>query len=78
MYNDDERIMGYFIYENWTHDYVSIHKADCNMCNYGKGMHAKTSIKNGVWIGPLKDRQEVEFVASKLRRKTISKCSKCL
>lgn len=70
--------MGYFIYLNWTHDYVGIHKANCTLCNNGKGRGGKLTVKNGIWIGPFKDRQEVEFVASKLKRKTISKCSRCL
>ncbi|KKQ92237.1 MAG: hypothetical protein UT17_C0003G0260 [Candidatus Woesebacteria bacterium GW2011_GWB1_39_10] len=68
----------YYLYENWTHDYVGIHEEDCNLCNKGKGMHSKPSIKNGIWIGPFKDQKEAEFVASKLKRKTILKCSRCL
>lgn len=80
MYHDDilkTRDM-YYLYENWTHDYVGIHKANCKLCNHGKGMHGKSSVRNGIWIGPFRDQKEAEFVASKLKRKKVSKCSRCL
>lgn len=70
--------MNYYLYENWTHDYVGIHKSNCKLCKKGKGLHNKSSVKNGVWIGPFKDQKEAEFVASKLKRKTILKCTRCL
>lgn len=68
----------YYIYLNWTHDYVGIHKGTCSICKNGKGMQSKSSAKNGVWIGPLKDEYEAKFVALKLKKKTVMKCSKCL
>ncbi len=70
--------MEYYIYENWTHDYVRIHKAGCTLCNNGKGRGGKLTVKNGIWIGSFKDQQEAKFVASELKRKTVSKCSRCL
>lgn len=68
----------YYLYENWTHDYIGVHKADCKLCKRGKGLRGKSTVKNGIWIGPFKDQKEAEFVASKLKRKTILKCSRCL
>lgn len=69
--------MKYYIYENWTHNKVAIHAGKCSCCNYGKGRNVKSTVKNGIWIGPFQDKSEAEFVASKLRRKFILRCSKC-
>lgn len=72
------RTMQYYIYENWTHDYLRIHKGDCNLCNDGSGMHINPSMVNGMWVGPFKDLAQAEYVASKLKRTTVSKCTRCL
>ena len=69
--------MEYYIYVNWTHDYAGVHRADCGVCNFGKGTHTNKTVSNGIWIGPLSNKEEADFVASKLRRKTITKCSRC-
>lgn len=70
--------MNYYLYENWTHDYVGIHRSTCTLCNHGKGLRKNSTVKNGIWIGPFKDQKEAEFVASKLKRKIAPKCSRCL
>ena len=70
--------MGYYLYLNWTHDYVGIHKAECSMCKGGNGIQINSSNQNGIWIGPIADQGVAEFVAKKLKRKTISKCTRCL
>lgn len=72
------RTVDYYIYENWTHNKIVIHTDICCCCNYGKGRNTRSSVKNGIWIGPLKNKQDADFVASKLRRKTILKCTRCL
>jgi hypothetical protein len=40
-----------FVYENWTHDRVRIHKADCGYCNDGRGTHAGSSVRDGTGHG---------------------------
>lgn len=70
--------MEYYLYLNWTHDYVGIHKSDCNMCKGGKGMQVNSSKQNGIWIGPFMDEVEATFVAKKLRRAKVVKCTRCL
>lgn len=73
-----EYMENYYLYLNWTHDYVGIHKGTCNICKNGKGIQNKTSAKHGIWIGPLKDLKDAKFVASKLKKRTITECSRCL
>lgn len=38
-----------WLYENWVHDRIRIHRADCVWCNYGAGFHDTTSTEHGQW-----------------------------
>lgn len=67
----------YYVYNNWAHKYVRIHKAECCFCNDGHGSHKKISGEYDEWKGPF-TKDEAELEAQKTKRKTISKCSRCL
>jgi len=73
-----EKIMDYYIYENWTHKRTMIHEGRCTFCNKGKGVHKGSTNKNGQWLGPFKNLKIAELTAIKLKRETTSKCSRCL
>jgi hypothetical protein len=69
--------MKYWVYENWLHNYVNLHKENCQFCNFGKGPRVKGSEgRFGHWTGPYKSKQEAELVARKTGRELMS-CSRC-
>jgi hypothetical protein len=67
----------YFIYENWTHDRGRIHKAECSMCNDGRGTQAGDSGRNGRWHGPFDDRAFAFKKATSLNRADMRPCALC-
>lgn len=69
-------MVDYFIYENWTHDRVRIHKGECGHCNDGRGTQAGSSLRNGKWHGPL-SRDDVYRLAAKLKRGDTRACPNC-
>ena len=44
--------MRYWIYENWGHKSVRIHRSDCLQCNDGRGKLDTNNSKTGRWLGP--------------------------
>lgn len=71
--------MEYYVYENWLHDYVAIHEADCQFCNYGKGPRVKKSAgRFGNWLGPFKSKQEAKSAVQNTKRKIAPNCSRCM
>jgi hypothetical protein len=58
----------YSIYENWMRDRGRIHKAECTMCNNGRGTQPTDSGRNGRWHGPFDDRAFVFKKAASLNR----------
>lgn len=68
---------GYWIYENWTHDYAKVHRASCSFCNAGHGMHGKSTDINGTWRGPYDDLQGAFADAQAMNRATVSECQIC-
>ena len=69
--------MEFYIYENWTHDRVRIHRASCGYCNNGDGTQASTSPKNGRWLGPFDNRALVFAKAKSLKRMDTKPCGTC-
>lgn len=42
---------GFFVYENWTHEYLRIHKGTCGHCKCGQGVQENIlGVANGKWI----------------------------
>lgn len=69
--------MSYYVYENWTRDRGRIHKAECGYCNYGQGIHARDSGKNGRWLPPFEQREEAIKAAAALGHSDMRPCSAC-
>ena len=42
---------GYWVYENWTHRRIRVHRAACAFCNDGRGLGVGTNGKNDDWYG---------------------------
>lgn len=68
---------GYWVYENWTHDYAKIHRADCSFCNDGTGVHGKSSDANGRWHGPFEKLDKALIRARRTSRQTVGECKVC-
>jgi hypothetical protein len=72
-----ERVMQYWIYENWTHERARLHIGSCSHCNEGKGSQASSSVRNGQWHGPFDNLSEADRTMAALRRSDSSYCSHC-
>lgn len=42
---------GYWVYENWTHRRIRVHRAQCAFCNDGGGLGVGENGKNDAWYG---------------------------
>ncbi len=42
----------YWVYENWTHRRIRVHRAECSFCNDGHGLGVGTNGRNDEWSGP--------------------------
>lgn len=67
----------YWVYENWTHDYARIHRAQCSFCNDGVGIHSKSSNDNGRWHGPFEQLDEALLRARDTGRQIVKECGVC-
>lgn len=68
---------GFWVYENWTHRYASVHDASCSFCNGGRGTHAGSSKDNGRWHGPFSSGEEAWSWAHQTGRDEIRRCTVC-
>jgi hypothetical protein len=68
---------GFWIYENWVHDYATVHVADCPHCNQGRGTQGSTSNANSEWHGPFVTFAEAEAKAARTNRRDIRRCGHC-
>lgn len=66
----------FWIYENWVHDRVRIHRASCVWCNNGDGFHDTTSTANGQWL-PFDTYREAAGAASVTGRADVADCPTC-
>ena len=59
--------VGYFYYFNWQSDQENkLHYCECGHCAFGSGKREDSEQgKNGVWIGPFKDRLIAKEVLKK-------------
>ncbi len=69
--------MTLFVYENWTHDRVRAHSAQCSHCNNGRGTQPTDSGRNGKWHGPFDERELALRVAANLKRTDTKACGIC-
>jgi hypothetical protein len=67
----------FWLYENWTHDYVTVHHASCSFCKDGRGTHPGSSKANGEWLGPFATAAEARARAKKTKRRDIRCCGFC-
>lgn len=67
----------FWVYENWTHKYAAIHRAECSFCNDGRGVHADSSSANGQWLGPFESASEAMTAAEKTGRPDVRRCGIC-
>lgn len=68
---------GYWVYENYVHQYAKIHRASCSFCNYGRGLHPDRTDDNSRWLGPF-DRIDDALDAAKSTRQTeVNRCGSC-
>lgn len=68
----------YWVYENWTHDYATVHKASCSHCNDGRGSHGGASTRNGRWLGPYPSEDRAMVVLRGLKRQAKKRCAYCM
>jgi hypothetical protein len=68
----------YWVYENWTHKRAIIHEAECSFCNYGEGMHGKSSNRNGCWHGPIPSLEIAEQKANATGQEEVRRCQICV
>lgn len=69
--------MSFWVYENWTHEKAIVHNGDCSYCNDGRGIHGKSSDKNGEWHGPFTDRDAAFQRAKATKRDDVRSCKAC-
>jgi hypothetical protein len=67
----------YWVYENWTHRYVRIHRAACGHCNDGRGTQASHSGEHDEWHGRFRDREAAFAKARRLRYRDTRGCKVC-
>lgn len=67
----------YYVYENWTVKRVRVHRGECGYCNFGRGMQAADSGRNGRWHGPYADRATALASANSLGQRDTRACASC-
>jgi len=67
----------FWVYENWTNECTTVHRASCSHCNDGRGVHAGASTKNGEWYGPFGSAAEAQARAERTKRRDIRRCGHC-
>jgi hypothetical protein len=67
----------YYVYENWTHERVRVHRSSCVFCNDGHGCHAGTSTAHGQWHGSFASRDDAFAKATALARSNTRACAYC-
>jgi len=67
----------YWVYQNWTHNRARVHRGACSFCNHGRGVHGKTSDRNGEWTGPFTDRASAFAAMNRLHRTDSRACATC-
>lgn len=74
----------YWVYENWTHQRIRVHKADCPHCNDGRGHGLKSSGANDQWYGRFPTYQDAWRQVARLpsRRRDldwdVADCAYCV
>lgn len=68
---------GFWVYENWTHKYATVHRARCAFCNSGAGMHTSSTKDNGEWLGPFTTAAAALARAEGTKQRGIRRCSVC-
>lgn len=60
--------LAFYVYENWLHDRVIVHRGDCSHCNHGNGSHGASSERYGRWHRDFPTRAEaLGFALAKSR-----------
>jgi HTH-type transcriptional regulator/antitoxin HigA len=67
----------YWVYQNWTHDRARVHRGACSFCNHGRGIHGKSSDRNGEWTGPFADSAAAFAAMRRLGRTDSRACATC-
>ena len=68
----------YWVYENWVHNYVKIHRGSCGHCNEGRGTQASHSGQNDKWHRPFHDRDTAFAEARSLGYRNTRGCKVCV
>ena len=77
----------YWIYVNYAHGRVRIHRGTCQWCNNGQGIHGMgpSGSITGSWIGPLvsladarSEAQHGRFVSDGAVYEDVGECAFCL
>lgn len=66
----------FWVYENWTHKRARVHRAECGMCNDGRGTQAGASERNGRWHAAA-SREEALALARRLGQPDTKECPFC-
>jgi len=67
----------FWVYENWTHEYATLHRGACSFCNEGRGTQSSTSGRNGQWLGPFASSTDAWTKAESTGRKDLRRCQVC-
>lgn len=73
-----EAMSNFYVYENWTHKRVRVHRDDCSYCNNGNGTQASHSGRNDTWHGPYKTRADAFAMAAGLNHSDSKGCANCV
>ncbi|SCW61653.1 hypothetical protein [Ancylobacter rudongensis] len=66
----------FWVFENWTHNYIRVHRRNCCMCNNGRGIHTGAPERNGRWH-PAETREQALLLAQRLGKTIIAECATC-
>ncbi len=66
-----------WVYENFVHDYASIHFASCSYCSDGRGVHPDRTDDNSRWLGPFDTTEGAFTAARQTGRANVRPCGAC-
>jgi len=69
--------MSFYVYQNWTHDRVRVHRGDCGHCKDGKGSQPNATGSNGRWYGPYESQESALRIAKSLDQRDTRPCGHC-
>ena len=68
----------YWVFDNYNHDYATVHQSACIFCKDGQGLHQRgTTSAARSWLGPYSSAQEAFQIARETGRGSVAACKVC-